>query len=336
MHRRQSHRPLAALAALLLAGLAWLPMSASAAVVAGLYEGVVPGDTSEDGRAAAAQEALRQVAVRATGRRAAASDPALAGLYAEARRYAQTFQPVGGGYVAVGFDPDAVEAALGRAGLPIWGRERPSTLVVLVADRPGQPRSLVGGTDAEERRAVERAAQLRGLPLVWPGALDPVTAQQRIDDVLANRGEALREFARRYGADGVLYGRATPAGVAWNWLAGTGAGSAHGTLGDGVDALADRLAAEFASGQARAAAVQSVVVRGVGDLRAYADTLTLLLSLPNVRAVALESAAGDVARFRIDYRGDPEALRRSATLGGRLAADADATGDGALRLVLQP
>lgn len=332
-HRRFLHRCRAALVAL---ALAFVPGLASAAVVAGLYEGVVPGESSEDGRTAAARDALRQVVVRATGRRAAAADPALAALYADARRYAQTFQPVGSGLVAVGFDPDSIEAEIVRAGLPLWGRERPLTLVVLVVDRPGQPRALVGGPDVEEKRAVERTAQLRGLPIVWPGALDPSTAQQRIDDVLGGRGDALREFARRYGADGVLYGRATPSGVAWNWSAGSGTGTASGTPGDGVDALADRLASEYASGQAAAIGLLSIVVRGVADLRAYSDTLALLQSLPNVRDVELEEAAGDVARFRCNYRGDVESLRRAATLGGRLAADADVAGDGALRFVLQP
>ena len=56
----------------------------------------------------------------------------------------------------------------------------------------------------------------------------------------------------------------------------------------------------------------------------------------HVRDVELEEASGDVARFRCNYRGDVESLRRAATLGGRLAADADVAGDGALRFVLQP
>jgi hypothetical protein len=336
MHRLPPHRPHAAVAALLLGLLAWLPGLAAGAVVAALYEGIVADDPADEGRVAAAQDALRQVAVRATGRRAAASDPALAGLYADARRYARTFEPVGGGQVAVGFDADAVEAALARAGQPLWGRERPATLVVLVADRPGQPRNLVTGVEADERRAVERAAQLRGLPLVWPAALYPATAQQCIDDVLANRGAALRELARGHGAEGVLYGRATPAGVVWNWLAGDGAGTARGTPADGVDALADQLAAEFASRQTAAIGPVPVVVRGMADLRAYADAVALLQSLPNVRGVMIDSVAGDVARFRVDYRGDVEALRRAASSGGRLGPDVEAAGDGALHFVLQP
>jgi len=93
-----------------------LPL-AQAAPVPGLYEGTVPAtDRSPKGLAMVYPEALRQVAVRVTGRPAAASDPVLAPLYADANRFVQTWRPAGTGQVAVGFDAQAVGAALVKAG----------------------------------------------------------------------------------------------------------------------------------------------------------------------------------------------------------------------------
>jgi hypothetical protein len=319
-----------ALAALLLTA-AWLLVAvapvavapAVAATVAGLYEGTVPGELSETGRAAAAAEALRQVVVRVTGRRGADRDPALQSLYSNAARYVQTVRPVGGGLVAVGFDADALDGALIQAGQPLWSAERPATLVVLVLDRPGQPRALAGGVDAEEKRAVDRVAQLRGVPLVWPGALDSTTAAQRIDDVLAGRADALREFAARYDAAGVLYGRASAEGVQWSWSLPSGTGGVAGTAADGVHGVADRYAAAFATGQSGVIALLPVVVTGVRTPQDYAAAAATLGALPNVLGVQLEAAAGTRLTFRVNFRGDPEALRRAVTVAGRLVPDGD-------------
>jgi hypothetical protein len=341
-HRRPSSAPLlraAVLVLLVLLGGA-LPGApgggaACAATVAGLYEGTVPGEATDAGRAAAAEAALRQVAVRVTGRRTAANDPALAAMYGDATQYVQTFRPAAGGQVTVGFDPDSVDAALARAGQPLWSRERPATLVVLVAERAGQPPVLVGGVDGDEKRAVDRAARDRGLPIAWPGALDPTASKARIDDVLAARGDALLDLAQRYEASAVLWGRATPAGVQWHWATpGGGAGGVTGGVADGVNALADRYAQEFASGQSGALALLPITVTGVAKLADYAAAQGALEAIPTVRGVQLESAAADRVTFRVNFRGDLEALKRAVAAGGRLVPR-DAEGGG-LRFALQP
>jgi hypothetical protein len=307
---------------------------ASAAAVAGLYEGTVPGDATETGRTAAAEAALRQVVVRATGRRGAGTDAALAPLYTAATRYVQTFRPAAAGLLTVGFDADALDAALVRAGQPLWGRTRPATLVVLVLERPGLPRTLAGGLDAEEKRAVDRVAQLRGLPLAWPGALDAATAEHLFEAADTRRGEFLLEFATRYDASGVLVGLATGSNVQWSWYLPPGPGSVVGTVEDGVHAVADRYAAALTSGQGGAIAPLPIEVggmRGPADLAAVAAALQ---GIPNVRGVQLERTRGDVATFRVNFRGDVDALRRAVAAGGRLAA---AEGEpGTVRFALQP
>ncbi|HXQ31774.1 MAG TPA: DUF2066 domain-containing protein [Steroidobacteraceae bacterium] len=320
--------------ALGLLGLA-LSTAAAAAAVDGLYEAIVPGDGTEAGRAAAATEALRQVIVRVTGRGAAATEPALASVYAAAPRFAQTYRAVASGLVAVGFDAAALDAALLSAGQRVWPRERPLTLVLLVSERPGAQASLTGAADPDLRREVEKAAQLRGLPLGWANGLDSATQQARMADALAGRLEPLRALARDVGADGVLVGRTGASGIAWSFVGPAGSGTLAGSATEAVDTLADRYGAQFAT-EDRSAGRLTIVIRAVRDLSGYAAATQALGSLDTVSDVALEEAAGETLRFQVSFTGDPEALRQAAAQAPRLAPDEDAPADGALHFVLRP
>lgn len=320
------------LAGLLLAGLAG---TARAVPLEGLYEGTASGDATDAGRAAAATEALRQVVVRLTGRRAAASDPALAALYADAPVLARTFRSAAGNQLVVTFDQDALDARLLQAGQRLWSRDRPLTLVLLVSAKPGAARSLGGSAEPEVRRLVVSAAQLRGLPLLWPTGLPPSIEQLRADDALAGRLEPLKDLARQYGADALLVGRAAPGATSWSWSGPAGDGNASGGGDEGVQALADRFGAQFATAGVRGGQIDAVV-RGVRDLAGYALAGSALAALPSVRSVALEEVSGSSLHFRIAFEGDADALRRAARESGRFLPDDSAPPGGALQLVLRP
>jgi hypothetical protein len=318
-------------------GLLGLVLSTGAPAVAvdGLYVGIVPAGGAEAGRTTAAVEALKQVAVRVTGRRAAATEPALAAVYAAAPRLAQSYRAVAAGQMAVAFDPAAVDAALLAAGQSLWPRERPVTLVLLVSERPGTVASLTGAAEPEVMREVERTAQLRGLPVRWASGPEALTLQARIGDALAGHLEPLRSLARQIGADGVLVGRIGAGAPRWSWLGPAGAGTLVGTATESVDGLADRYAAQSATLGGSAGRL-IVVIRGVQDLSGYAAASQALAGIGNVRDAALEEAVGDTLRFRVTFTGDPETLREAAAQAGRLTPDAEAPGDGALHFVLRP
>ena len=313
-------------AAVLLAG------RASGAALPGLYLATVAGDAGEGGRAAAASEALRQVVVRVTGRRAAASDGALAGLYAAARRYALSFKSDAAGQLTVDFDPAALDAALSAAGQPLWPRDRPATLVLVAAERAGVPRTLAA--DPDTRREIERAAQARGLPLAWPGALEAALEQQRLADLLAGRLEPLRALAQSLGAAGVLVRRGSVPSPSWSWLGPAGAGTVAATPAEAVHALADRYAAQYAQREAGAGRV-GVAVRGVRDLNDYAAVLAALTGLGAARGIEVTEAEGETLRLRIGFRGEPDGLRGALLQSGSFDADEPPLAAGELRLVLR-
>jgi uncharacterized protein len=299
---------LARIAASLLASLL-CASAAFAAAVPDLYETAQPVGAS---REAAFTEALKAVVIRVSGRRDAPEQ--LGGRLAEPRKYVQRFGFTAENVLQVGFDSVSVDKMLSDAGLPIWGRERPATLVMLgVEEGDGATRWLSAQASSGERHALERAAYERGLPLVWP-AMD---AQDRAQAEASTTSDALLQTAERYGANAVLLGRMRGGSVRWTLLSADGASETVGAVTEGVHLAADAFARIFAaSGSALNAVV--VEVSGVGNLNAYAATLNYLESLTLVRSVAVQQVARDALRLRLAVRGDAETLRRAIALDNRL------------------
>jgi uncharacterized protein len=293
--------------------------SARAVTVPDLYETAQPVAGS---REAAFVEALKTVLVRVSGQRDAAlrvgapvNDP---------RQYVQRFGFTADNVLEVGFDSASIDRLLSNAGLPIWGRERPATVVMFgVEEAGGAWRWLAADTPAQEREAIAKVARERGLPLKWP----VMDAQERAE--ASSEASGLLQAAARYDANAVLLGRARGGVVQWTLLSNDGAAQTSGGIGDGVHLAADTFAQVFA---ASAGSLGSVIVEvvGIGDLDAYAAILNYLEGMTLVRGVSLEQVAGEKMRFRLAVRGDAATLRRAIALDHRLVptdAPEGATGD---------
>lgn len=303
-----------------------------------LYEITVPVEGSRD---TALVAALQAVAVRVSGRRDAAS--LLGARAANPRQYVQRFGFTADKQLQVGFDGVAIDRLLGDVGLPIWGRERPATLVLLnVEAADGAARWIDARTATAERALLTQAARLRGLPLIWPDAdpgLSLATAVATAD---------LLRIATSYHANAALLGRARrDAGggyaVRWSLAAEDGAGEVAGSLEagsleDGVHLAADSFARVYsASGTSLGSVI--VEVTGIANLNAYALTLNYLEAMTLVRSVAIENVTGDTLRFRLAVRGDAATLRRALALDNRLlplVQSGDNTSGDRLQLRYQP
>jgi hypothetical protein len=298
--------------------------SAQAVTVPDLYETSQPVGDSRD---AAFVEALKTVLVRVSGQRDAA---ARVGDLNDPRKYVQRFGFTADNMLQVGFDSASIDHLLSTAGLPIWGRERPATVVMFGAEDGGGWRWLASDTPAQERDAIERAARQRGLPLKWP----VMDAQERA--AASSDAPGLLQAAERYGADAVLLGRSRGGVVQWTLLSKDGAAQATGGIEDGVHLTADTFAKVFA---ASATSLGSVVVEvgGISNLDAYAATLNYLEGMTLVRSVALEQVSGEKMRFRLAVRGDAATLRRAIALDHRLVPldAADGSPDAGPRLAFR-
>lgn len=283
-HRPRPGAPVALLLALVaVAGFHAAEAPAAQAVAVG--EVTVTGSGDE-----AFAQAMRTALVRLTGRRSAATDPALAPVVANARRYVQVFRPAAGGNPArVTFDAAAIERAVTALGQPVWNRTRPVVLGVIT-------RPPADADPAAVRKALEAAAGERGLPLKLVAAAtaglagrDPVPAA---DAVAA---------ARAQGTDAALVG--TAEGAEWQWTLFDGPSTTVFTGGvtAGIEGAADL----FALGVPAAAAAGPVGtatldVQGVASLADTVRVQRLLEGLPGARRVLLLAADAGIVRFEID------------------------------------
>lgn len=278
-----------------IAALAW-PAAARADVPR--YEVSVPlkGTTAED-RAAAMTEALRAVAVRASGRRDAANSPAINS--ANPAKYVQRYSTTADKRLKVGFDGRAIEQLLQQAGLPLWPAERPVTAI---------------NAPVPDRAVVEAAARWRGLPIEWAGGAATASASHAL-----------------------LTGVPSGAEFAWTFSHGGQTTQARGSAQAGVDLAADTLAARYAPASTRSSSNLSLRVGGMVDLADYSGLLAYLHGLSLVRDVEVESLDGEVITLRLVVRGDGELLGRVAALDGRLRAGAPGeAGTSPVDFVYQP
>ena len=262
----------------------------------------------------ALQEAMREALVRATGRREAADDPALAGIVADAAKYVSGYTTGAHGESQVVFDGPAVQQAVAAAGRSLWDQDRPFTLVVLDPPR-ARPQADAARTE------LERVAAARGLPI----SLIPMAVSDASGKALT--AQQLLEAAQRFGADQILVGRGDGAGpdgaLQWTLYARAGSESWSGPLAAGIDQTVDHLVPQQAGTAVQAESEARVEVDGVRTLGDYATVTRLLQATPGVRQVNLVAAAPESLVFTATVRGG------AAGLGQALAGQAHLTPGGA-------
>jgi hypothetical protein len=286
-----------------------LPIAAWAGHPVRVYEIDIKGAPS----AAALQDALKRVLVRATGRSEAAADPALAGIVADAAHYMQSSRTAQDGATHVVFDAAALTSAITAAGRSTWDTNRPFTLVVLSPPPTGP------AADAA-RRELDAAAEARGLPisLVPLALVDASGAELRRDALLA--------AAQQLGGDAILIGRseATASNGAWRWTLATSFVSENWSAGltAGLNGAVDALARVQDVSEPQAEMVVQVEVDGVAALGDYAQVGRLLQAVPGVRSVNVAEASGTMVIFSVRVRGGGPALDKALGASGRFVSGA--------------
>jgi uncharacterized protein len=284
-----------------------------------LYSVTVPYSGDND---AAFRDAMRAVLTRVTGRSDAPDLPNLAPLVAGASRYVTSFRRAAGNQLTVRFNGHEIENAVDASGLAFWGHERPVTLVWLVLDRGGGRRALVSASDTSaEKELVDSSAARLGIPIVWPDAGDDLVAAMQ--QAWSGNHDALVDAARRYGANGVLIGRARQSSggayqVDWTFTLDGASGGSEGELESGPELAAERYAGIYASQGASQRSEVTVTVTGIATVESYATAMRTLSRLAPVRGVDVDEVNGDAVSFRVNVRGNPDALSQAILQDGRL------------------
>lgn len=345
--RRGSRRRLTATgtaaAALLACLLTAQPLPA--ATFPDLYTVTVEADVSaNDPNAAATRAAMAQLLTRVTGRRAAASDPDLAHLIERAGDYVGSYGALDEQRIQVRFIASEVEADLRAANWPIWGAERPLTLVWLAVDRGGGERAVLSAAGLqpewslemialmqEIEEELETVAEERGLPLALPLMDLQDMGAITFAEIWGGFDEQIVAASQRYRPDAVLVGRVevTDFGQRAQWMLvrdGERQIAPGNSVRDGLDWVASRYAADYGVvGGARSARIE---VLGISSLADYGRVLSHLETLSVLRSVDVEGLDGDVLNLRVSTDGDQDVLQRVLTLGNVLVPASEAGGLG--------
>lgn len=316
--------------------------------VTSLYSADIPVQgQGERERIEAAKQALSVVLTKVTGRQ---STPTLAELAATLRQpmhFVQQFHYItltedqqlltdGGGnpyqqLVRFEFDSKAINQELRQAGVPIWGRARPATLVWLAVEEQGQ-RLIVGGEQLSNlRQVIEQQAEHRGLPVLFPLLdLQDQTAV-RFTDLWGDFQDDIMRGSTRYQAEGVLVGRLYRSSsqewqARWSLYLNdsaqrwTSAGvSFQQALVGGINQLAETYADQFAV-QVSVDGKQRITLNigEVATLAAYAKVMQYLQSQDMVKDLLVDQIATDHVLYSFTLHGELGGLKQAFAFGDTL------------------
>jgi hypothetical protein len=325
-----------------------------AAQVPRLYQAEVPvaGQSAEQ-RNSAIREAFTRVLLKVSGNRGVADRKQLAEVIQNAPRYVQQYSYLGvpagdagmGGeapgsepsrLLQVSFDSRAVDQLLREQGIPVWGANRPSILVWMGVEAKGKRQLLPLEQGEPVRAALERAAGMRGLPLLFPLMDLEDRGGMQISDLWGGFEANVREASRRYGPDLILVGRmARVSRSLWrgtwtlyqreqhsSWSSEAKSGT---TLAAGaVQHVADLLASRFVPlGGGSSSSRLKLRVVGVDNLEKYVAIRGLLDSQSSVTQVLVDVVDPFTVTFALQTRGSIQSLEQGLELGGLIEPETD-------------
>jgi len=298
-------------------------------------------DRSEATRSSAVLAGLDRVLIRLTGQRHPVADSMRGRATRYVLQYSYATREVPSLtdpttrrqqlFLDIRFDDQAVSREIVGAGLPLWGGERPDTLLWLITEREDGAREvLIDGATSEVAASVNEVADVRGIPLLLP--LMDVEDQSLVttSDLWAAFEARLREASLRYAADVVVTARvAHVARDRWEarwtrldadrsvaWV--TEQESAALAVSEGLNMLVDEYAARFSVGAGAATSGLHLRVSGVTDFAAYARVLRHLEGLTVVQSVSLLQTDASDLDLIVVASGGREALVSALSLGSVL------------------
>ena len=333
------------LATLILLVLLLLPGTAQALLVDGLYSHrVAVADHSDEERTRAYGEAFAAVILKLTGQERWLEHPAVAAArrraagFVEAVAYTDQQR-----YIEIDFSEQLMDELLRRAGIPMWGSNRPSVLVWMVLQQVTGERRVLAldagrattalpalGTGSAAARPIseeqvgafiQAIANERAVPMIFP-LLDledrrnlPPNTLWRLDE------EILRTASRRYGADSILAGRLleTPGGELvglWHFIFQGSAivfdgldQSLEAYLHTALQRVTNELAANYAVVRRESRSYSARLrVDGVADLAAYVGLLRYLQSLSVIETITTAALEGERIELQLRLDTDPRQL----------------------------
>ena len=320
----------------------WLS-PAQAVTVEDLFTVELPvADQTTSLRLESFSEAFKQVIVKVSGSDDALLSPAFKRPIENSARYVKQFRylkpevedaaeedfDLGRLVLRIVFDQQLIEGLLREQNFPVWGRERPSTLLVISYDVNENIRLVSDDATPDLVESLDNAASIHAVPVLFPLMDLEDIALVNIGDIASRQYENIQTMARRYAPNALLIGRMVGrSGAGWqgDWevsFAGqvfkwTFKASSRQTVIDQVIRnLARILASEYAL--ETHSQVEEALMLSVSDLGSIDKLIKVqqyLASLNVVDHVRVARISGNVVTYRLKLRNDPADLQRLIEFG---------------------
>jgi hypothetical protein len=317
--------------------LIWLAPVAQAVEMASLYTVEVPIERNDaSARTAAYQAALTEVLVRVTGTTAVVESEEMAMLFPNPAQFVSRYQTGPDGTLIISLEREAIERVLRQAAAPVWGTERPLTLVWLAVDWGMGEREIVGADDPDrlpgDARSIDRnkllrerileVAGRRGIPVAFPLLDVEDLTNVSFSDLWGGFDERLLLASARYEATSVLVGRIRPDDLLqphrWTWYFGEQRLSWPGHPEDAVGTLADALAAELVIDPNQPVDTIHLTISGVDSVVAYGRVQRYMENLRVIDKLLVSKVAADKITYSVQVQGGAERLNNALLSSGML------------------
>ncbi len=328
---------------LLVALLGILPVPASAVTVEDLFTVELPvADQTTSLRLESFGEAFKQVIVKVSGSDDALRSDAFKRPVKNSARYVKQFSYVtrelpededeeleaGRLFLSIDFDQQLIEDLLREHNFPVWGRERPSSLLVISYDVNENIKLVSDDTTPDLVEALDTAAAIHAVPVLFPLMDLEDIALVNIGDIASREYENIRTMAKRYSPNALLVGQIVGrSGEGWrgDWEVRFAdqifkwtykASSKQAVIDQVIRHLAKILALEYALEDHRR--VEQSLLLSVSELEGIDKLIQVqkyLGSLNVVDNVQIAMISRDVVTYRLKLRNDPEDLQRLIEFG---------------------
>jgi len=320
-----------------------LQMPVHAVIVEDLFTVELPvADQTTSLRLESFSEAFKQVIVKVSGSDDALRSPAFARPIKNSARYVKQFRyltrklpddeeeelEAGNLFLSIDFDQQLIEGLLREQNFPVWGRERPSSLLVISYDVNENIKLVSDDTTPDLVDALDNAAAIHAVPVLFPLMDLEDIALVSIGDIASREYENIRTMARRYTPNALLVGQIVGrSGEGWqgDWEVRCAdqifkwtykASSKRAVIDQVIRHLAKILALEYALEDHRR--VEQSLLLSVSELDGIDKLIRVqqyLESLNVIDSVQIAMISKDVVTYRLKLRNDPEDLQRLIEFG---------------------
>lgn len=285
-------------------------------------------------------EAFKQVIVKVSGSDDALRSPAFERPSESSARYVKQFRYInrklpgdeefedGRLFLRIDFDQNLIESLLRDNKFPVWGRERPSSLLVISYDVNENIKLVSDDATPDLIEALDQAALIHAVPVLFPLMDLQDIALVKIGDIISRQYDNINTMAARYSPDALLVGQVIGrSGKGWqgDWEVRFAdqifkwqfkASSRKAVIDQVIKHLAKILALEYALEDHRRVE-QSILLsvsalEGIDKLIKVQKYLKSLSVVDNVRVAMVNK---DVITYRLKLRNDPEDLQRLIEFG---------------------